>query len=372
MAEDREIGSERPFRIRPGDIPNRGITFVDHERTGRSGHGGQCLVECGNGDLLAFYSNVSGEIWNGHGVAGWSEYRRSTDGGKTWDERTELPYSKRVWEEEDVYSALAFAAVKAPDDSLILVVSRFQNERWIKQRGPVYLRSTDHGKTWTEARELEPRAAPGDVALTFDAAFTKDDTVYLVLFGDDGNMGWGPYSLYVSEDNGRTFDRRSTLPFHEHDYYVTAGVIEDGDIIVYAYSAHHDEVDERFVPYVISRDEGHTWTEVLRANVPKRIRNPQLSARIGDRYFLHGRSGSYGDNANNFVLYASDNGIDWNEGIYLYDGGAGGDCYSTNQVVGRDDPAVPSRLLIQSSINYDPDSRRVNECHWWVEDVVGT
>ena len=58
------------FRVVPADVPNKGILFVDHEKYGRSGHGGNCLTECRNGDIVAFYSNVSGEIEKGHGVAG--------------------------------------------------------------------------------------------------------------------------------------------------------------------------------------------------------------------------------------------------------------------------------------------------------------
>jgi len=75
--------SSEGFGVLPADVPNDGILFVDHEVHGRSGHGGNCLTECVNGDIVSFYSNVSGEVYEGHGVAGWSEYRRSTDGGQT-------------------------------------------------------------------------------------------------------------------------------------------------------------------------------------------------------------------------------------------------------------------------------------------------
>jgi len=64
--------------------------------------------------------------------------------------------------------------------------------------------------------------------------------------------------------------------------------------------------------------------------------------------------------------------VDWDDGILLYENGSPDDCYSANVVVGRSDPDLRDRLLIQSSINYDPDSKRVNECHWWVTDVTGT
>jgi hypothetical protein len=58
------------FNIIPEGVPNGGILFVNNEAAGRSGHGGNTITECKNGDILCFYSNVSGEIFLGHGVAG--------------------------------------------------------------------------------------------------------------------------------------------------------------------------------------------------------------------------------------------------------------------------------------------------------------
>ena len=47
------------------------------------------------------------------------------------------------------------------------------------------------------------------------------------------------------------------------------------------------------------------------------------------------------------------------------------DIYSANEVVGKYDQAVPNRLLIQSSITYEDDGYKVNECHWWVTGIDG-
>jgi len=359
------------FHVDPPDIPDEGYLFVDHESDGRSGHGGNCLVECHDGDLVSFYSNVSGEIWDGHSVAGWSEYRRSTDGGETWGDPHVLDYSKRVWDGDDAYSALVVAVAAAPDGTLVAFAAVFRTEGWVKQRSPVVLRSEDDGHSWCDPTPLDPDATVEDAALTFDAVFTHDGTLYAVFFGDDDNMGSGAFALYASEDNGHTFDRRSVLPFDPRCYYVTAGVLESGEFIVYSYDGHFTE-NEHDIPYVISGDRGHTWSDVRRTQFRKKIRNPQLSEKVGDRYFLHGRSGSYGDGSSNLVLYSSPDGIDWDDGILLYENGSPDDCYSANVVVGRSDPDLRDRLLIQSSINYDPDSKRVNECHWWVTDVTGT
>ncbi len=357
------------FRVVPQDIPNRGILFVDHQKNGRSGHGGNCLTECSNGDILAFYSNVSGDVSKGHGVAGWSEYRRSTDGGKTWSEPVVLDYSKRAWEGDEVYSALVFAVTTAPDGTVIAFVTRFGEDLWVKQDTPVCLLSHDHGRTWSEPRLLDPNATVEDVSLTFDAVFVHNEKVFIAYMGGSANYCPGPYSLYVSEDNGGSFERRSELPFDHENYYVTAGALDNGDIIVYSYPYRKEgDINEYDIPYVTSADEGRTWSEVRTTHFAKAIRNMQLSLKIGDRYFLQGRSGSKSRDPKHLVLYTSPDGINWDDGIFLYRKEiGGGDCYSANEVIGTYDTAAPKRLLIQASIAYEEGSSKVNEHHWWIE-----
>lgn len=359
------------FRILPEGVPNRGILFVDRQAEGRSGHGGNCLAECHNGDILAFYSNVSGEVKNGHGVAGWSEYRRSTDGGITWGPPTVLEYSKRAWDGDEMYSALVFAATTAPDGTVIAFLSRFKEDLWVKQDVPVCLYSRDHGHTWSEPAVLDPDATVEDVSLTFDAVFVHNDKVFIAYMGGSANYCPGPYSLYVSEDHGAHFERRSEMPFDPENYYVTTGVLDNGDIIVYSYPYRSQgHINEYDIPYVISADEGHTWSEVQTTHFAKAIRNPQMSSKMGDRYYLHGRSGSKSRYPGNLVLYTSHDGIHWDDGIYLYHKEFGGpDCYSANEVIGKYDPAAPKRLLIQSSIAYEEGSNKVNAHHWWIEPL---
>ena len=361
------------FRIAPEGVPNQGIRFVDHQKHGRSGHGGNCLTECHNGDIVAFYSNVSGEIQGGHGVAGWSEYRRSIDGGATWSAPVVLDYSKRAWEGDEVYSAIVFAAATAPDGTLIAFVCRFGGELWIKKLPPVYLLSHDDGRTWSEPRTLDPEATVEDVSLTFDAAFTHSDKVFVVFMGGSANPCYGPYSLYVSADNGESFERRSILPFDYENYYVTAGVLDSEDIIVYSYPYRaNGTIDEYNMPYVTSADKGRTWSEVKTTLFSRAIRNPQLSRKIGSRYFLHGRSGSMSRDPGHLVLYSSLDGIHWDGGTFLHRKEVGGrHAYSANEVVGKYDSTVPNRLLIQASIASEDGNDKVNVHHWWVEEIDG-
>ena len=96
--------------------------------------------------------------------------------------------------------------------------------------------------------------------------------------------------------SGESFSRRSVLPFDDADYYWAAGALDDGEIIVYTYNAHNkreDRTAEQDIPYVISRDGGRTWSDVRTTHFAKGIRNMQLSGKLGEWYFMHGRSGSY-------------------------------------------------------------------------------
>ena len=359
------------YSIVPANIPNSGILYVNHRRHCRSGHGGNALTECSNGDIISFYSNVSGELHGGHGTGGWSEYRRSSDGGRTWSEPSVLDYSRRAWEGDEMHSALVFGAATAPGGTIIAYACRFEKDLWVKKLPPVYLLSYDNGLTWSQPRELDPDATVEESSLTFDATFMHDGKVFAVFMPGAANYCPGPYAFYVSEDEGESFERRSTLPFHHENYYVTAGTLDSGDIIVYSYPYREKgEINENDIDYVLSSDEGKTWSEVKKAHFAKRIRNPQLSEKIGDLYFIHGRSGSHGDDPGNFVLYSSEDGINWDGGTILKKATPGGDCYSANTVVGKYDPYTPNRLLIQSSVSYH--GSRVNECHWWVEDIEGT
>ena len=101
------------------------------------------------------------------------------------------------------------------------------------------------------------------------------------------------------------------------------------------------------------------------------IRNSQISHKIGNLYFLHGRSGQHNRDTKHLVLYAYSYEIHWDEGRVLRHKSGKADIYSANEVVGKYDPAVPNRLLIQSSITYEDDGYKVNECHWWVMGIDG-
>lgn len=136
---------------------------------------------------------------------------------------------------------------------------------------PSYFLSYDHGHTWTGPRKLDPSATGEEVGRTYSrASFVHDDTIYFLFLG--GKRGNGPISLYASTDHGETFIKRSEHLFarrlHNKNYwYLTGTARDDGSFIVYTYQGPEDEYN---APYVISTDQGRTWSEVRYAYLEKK------------------------------------------------------------------------------------------------------
>ncbi len=295
------------------------------------------------------------------------EYKRSEDGGRTWSEPALLAYSKRVYDAGAGRSVMCEKAVCTNAGDILLFCLECaniakENFCWQPLSVPTVLRSSNGGSTWEDAKPMGDE--PGRI---WDVLYHQDIIYVLELFNDSsiawyGNLTEHHYSLYVSEDHGCTFTRRSVLPFEiiQRGYGALA-FLPDTGLIVYVYN----QTDEKNLDYVISRDAGQTWDRPKTTFFAKRIRNPQM-ATFKDGFVMHGRSGNKGEDEaqGHLVLYTSSDGIQWDEGRYLQMRTAGAGAYSNNVLVHDPDGRGPERLLIQASHAYE--KHNTNIFHWWL------
>ena len=108
--------------------------------------------------------------------------------------------------------------------------------------------------------------------------------------------------------------------------------------------------------HIISEDRGKTWQEPTICFMDKTVRNPQVN-QLDGIYLLHARA----INHSGLVLYSSEDGQNWEEGIYIQEQPGSG--YYSNNVILKD-PEGNNRMLVQYSSPYRGSC--VNVCHCWV------
>ena len=339
--------------------PNGGELFVDHSKKDRSGHLGHALVEYQPGKVLAFYPDCSSEdnFWNGHSGHGWMKYKRSLDGGVTWEEAKDEPNSKRHFEEYNGQRSLMCEKAVVTDSGRIVLFYlqcdlQINGHIWEPYYQPFFAISDDKGETFSNLKTFTEE--PGRI---WDALYYKGN-IYLLFQQGDGRIEQtnSPYFLYVSNDNGESFSLLSQLPFgyHRGILYGTMVFTPENKLMVYTY----DLYDEHNAKYIVSEDFGKTWATNRRCFFENRIRNPQITY-FNQRYLLHGRSGMQ---SGHFIIYSSKDGIHWDQGQYLLMRTAGTGAYSNNVIVHSENGE--ERLLIQTSHAYEKD--KTNLIHFFV------
>lgn len=338
-------------RASPGSHPIEGAVIYDHDPVtslgddvfgnvicdfekdapGRNSHGGPVCMEYPDGSLVAFHTNTSD-----HNLDGWSEYAVSKDRGKTWKKYQKFRYCFEAYRKNPQRAAWVQEGLVTDKGTGVVFVSHWENDKRVRI---VVMRSHDYGSTWSDAQPVD-----GDFVGAPAAVAVSGSTNY-VLFDCDGAKG--PHVLYASTDDGRTWRKRSTLPLEIPAWYGALCTMEDGSLLAGAYVT----ADEDHLHYCISRDGGRSWSEQKRAQLDKKIRDPEL-AFIGGKYYLHGRSGHKGEGANRFVLYQSEDGINWKSGLIVSAERGGYDGYSHNCVINKYDPDTPNELMIEYSVRY--------------------
>lgn len=296
----------------------------------RCSHGGPVCMEYANGDIVAFYANTSS-----HNIDGWSEYAISKDGGKTWDKYHPFAYSKDAYDKDKEKPIWIEEGLVTSNGVAVLVLTEFVNKSRSLNR---ITRSTDNGKTWSEpvAMREEVIGYPAAVAVKGDECF--------ILFDCPGRE----HELWVSTDDGETWNKRSSLTLQDDAWYGGMCITDDGRILAGAYVS----ADENHFYCCISEDGGKTWSKQYKAPVDQKVRDPEL-AYLNGKYYLHGRAGHSGKGAHRFVVYQSDDGLNWKPGVIVSSDGRGPDGYSHNCIINRWDDSKPNEIMVLYSIVYE-------------------
>jgi len=315
----------------PGDaVFGTIVADLENDDPGRCSHGGPVCLEYADGDIAAFYANTSD-----HNIDGWSEYALSSDGGRTWSKYNKVAYSYDAYLADPTQPAWVEEGLVTGDGTAVLFITHFNTGGARSENG--FMRSLDHGATWSEYQELDSGFAGYPCAVA-----VSGDTSYVLI---DSNAG--PHVLYASTDDGQTWQQRSTLTLDDDKWYGAMCIMDDGRLLAGAYSS----ADEGHFFYCISDDDGLTWGAQQAAVVDKKIRDPELAC-LGGLYYLHGRSGHSGTGAHRFVLYTSEDGENWNPGLIVSSDTQGPDGYSHNCIIHKYDPATPNELMVLYSIIY--------------------
>jgi len=330
------------------------ILYVDNKSRNRSGHMTHALAEWEKGKLIDFNSNCTAVKYAGHSTFGWVEYRLSEDGGETYSDIYELPYSKKALY-DGIHVISVEKAVACDDGRIVAICLRNSADNLCQPWDtPMTVTSFDGGKTWTEEKEL--CSYKGRV---YDACY-YNGVIYVLEFCNDGTGRFvgekeeHVYRIFTSHNNGDSFEELCVVPMNTLGRgYGSMLFDENGALHVYAYNVN-DEVN---MDHIISKDLGKTWGEPDVCYLKDGIRNPQVT-QIDGVFVAHGRNAAL----SGFVLYSSLDGQNWDEGCYL--GHAAGTCYYSNNIVLKDENNN-NRLLIQYSENYGRESC-VNVYHVWM------
>ena len=323
--------------------------FVDNEARKRSGHMTHAMTEFKPGCFIDFNSNCSALRIDGHVPCGWVEYRISEDAGKTYSDFYTLDYSFHSFLDAIYYISVE-KAVTTDDGKIVAFCLRndathkYCCEPWAT---PTYIVSEDFGKTWSEPKEYSPYCGR-----SYDALY-HDGKIYVLHLCNPhftGETEEHVYRIYVSENNGESFEELSVIPIEPFGRGYGALLFDEKNILhAYAYNVNKEcEMD-----HAISYDCGKTWTVIEPCYLEKGIRNPQVGF-IDGVYVLHGRAGD----VKGFVFYTSPDGYHWDQGEILVPKEKIGAFYSNNLNLTDENGNF---LLVQYSDSYQ--GSRVNVMH---------
>lgn len=244
------------------------------------------IVQLADGRLLATYREGAGHVRSDGRIS----LVESADGGLTWSEpwvAVDGPFDDR----DPKLGRLADGTVL-----LSYFVIDWSSERLHTTHGTYVHRSTDGGRTWSEAAEVGTAmideggrftpAVPTWAASHGGAAELPGGDVLLPLYGRLPGRTWQRATVVRSTDGGRTWPAESEVLLAEgegvHFQEPTLTVLEDGEVVALIRTT----TDRAYLSR--SNDGGHTWTEAQPTDMPAsshhalRLRSGEVLVTYGD------------------------------------------------------------------------------------------
>jgi hypothetical protein len=199
----------------------------------------------------------------------WMALRISKNGGKTFGAATPLCACKGSWQYDPIIEV-----VKNTGAVYAAYLNGFNT---------VFLKSTDHGKTWSQ-----PVNTFGNVSWTDKPILTASPSgrdVYISWNGPNGGDPW----MAVSHDFGATWTQTKVDDSTRYYFAYDADVLPDGTVIFSEGSIDYSGPGGTAVGVVeqrafVSKDQGATWTNVLVDSVP--VGEPCTAAGCGSDFYL--------------------------------------------------------------------------------------
>jgi hypothetical protein len=211
---------------------------------------------------------------------------RSTDNGKTWSKVTPLCACKGSWQYDPMIEVV-------PDTGTVYAA-------YLNGFNTVFMKSTDHGKTWTA-----PVKVYGNVSWTDKPALAMSDDGSDVYISFNGPTGGDPY-VAQSHNAGKTWTQTKLVDSKRYYFAFDADVLHDGTVVFAESSIDYSGPATSPVGVVkhvafISRDRGRRWTQVVVDTVD--VGEPCTSAGCGPDFYIGHESMSADDQDHLVYLY---------------------------------------------------------------------
>ncbi len=272
---------------------------------------------------------------------------RSTDEGLTWQDEGAAADIR-----EEGLDARAGEVGVTPDGRMVMVVQRVDPKGDGGNRSTLnntWYVSSDSGKTWKYRGLVDPTHERAILAPR--SVFSREGTMYFGAYSGKDGM-----ALYVSEDNGNSWLRRSVI--FPQDYPDFAPGIEDenfgpfyphvlflpgGELLAMCFlKGHKHEINRCYTR--MSADQGRTWG-AIRNQPDLPVWAPRMNRIGADLLVVTGRS--LDDNAA-VAFFSTDNGEHWGSKLIIERPKDVGNCAYTQSI-----PVGDDKLWVYSSTSSD-------------------